>query len=125
MIAMFIITPIPYIKPKIGESIKVSPFPSLINRITSLFKREKEEKAENIENSVTSLQLYEKQPEQLLDKDELEAISNIKFLNSSEETLIEKDDNNSLSYISLSSSIYSSFLFSLLNRLFIKSILNF
>ncbi len=68
--------------------------PSLINRITSLFKREKEEKAENIENSVTSLQLYEKQPEQLLDKDELEAISNIKFLNSSEETLIEKDDNN-------------------------------
>lgn len=68
--------------------------PSLIKRITSLFKREKEEKAENIENSVTSLQLYEKQPEQLLDKDELEAISNIKFLNSSEETLIEKDDNN-------------------------------
>ncbi len=67
--------------------------PSLIKRITSLFKREKEEKAENIENSVT-LQLYEKQPEQLLDKDELEAISNIKFLNSSEETLIEKDDNN-------------------------------
>ncbi len=68
--------------------------PSLIKRIASLFKREKEEKAENIENSVTSLQLYEKQPEQLLDKDELEAISNIKFLNSSEETLIEKDDNN-------------------------------
>ncbi len=68
--------------------------PSLIKRITSLLKREKEEKAENIENSVTSLQLYEKQPEQLLDKDELEAISNIKFLNSSEETLIEKDDNN-------------------------------
>ena len=68
--------------------------PSLIKRITSLFKREKEEKAENIENSVTSLQLYEKQPDQLLDKDELEAISNIKFLNSSEETLIEKDDNN-------------------------------
>lgn len=68
--------------------------PSLIKRITSLFKREKEEKAENIEKPVTSLQLYEKQPEQLLDKDELEAISNIKFLNSSEETLIEKDDNN-------------------------------
>lgn len=69
--------------------------PSLIERIKSLFKREKqEEKAEKVEKPVTSLQLYEKQPEKLLDKDELEAISSIKFLNSSEEHLAEKDDDN-------------------------------
>lgn len=69
--------------------------PSLIERIKSLFKREKqEEKAEKVEKPVTSLQLYEKQPEKLLDKDELEAISSIKFLNSSEEHLTEKDDDN-------------------------------
>lgn len=69
--------------------------PSLIERIKALFKREKqEEKAEKVEKPVTSLQLYEKQPEKLLDKDELEAISNIKFLNSSEEHLAEKDDDN-------------------------------
>lgn len=69
--------------------------PSLIEKIKSLFKREKqEEKAEKVEKPVTSLQLYEKQPEKLLDKDELEAISSIKFLNSSEEHLAEKDEDN-------------------------------
>lgn len=69
--------------------------PSLIERIKSLFKREKqEEKEEEAEKPVTSLQLYEKQPEKLLDKDELEAISSIKFLNSSEEHLAAKDDDN-------------------------------
>lgn len=69
--------------------------PSLIERIKSLFKREKqEEKAESAEKPVTTLQLYEKQPEKLLDEDELEAISSIKFLNSSEEHLAEKDDDN-------------------------------
>ncbi len=69
--------------------------PSLIERIKSLFKREKqEEKAESAEKPVTTLQLYEKQPEKLLDRDELEAISSIKFLNSSEEHLAEKDDGN-------------------------------
>lgn len=69
--------------------------PSLIERIKSLFKREKqEEKAESAEKPVTTLQIYEKQPEKLLDRDELEAISSIKFLNSSEEHLAEKDDDN-------------------------------
>ncbi len=69
--------------------------PSLIERIKSLFKRERqEEKAESAEKPVTTLQLYEKQPEKLLDRDELEAISSIKFLNSSEEHLAEKDDDN-------------------------------
>ena len=69
--------------------------PSLIERIKSLFKREKqEEKAESAEKPVTTLQLYEKQPEKLLDRDELEAISSIKLLNSSEENLAEKDDGN-------------------------------
>ncbi len=65
---------------------------SLIERIKSLFKKEKKEERE--ENQITSLQLYEQQPEKLLDKDELEAISSIKFLNSSEDHSSEKDDDN-------------------------------
>lgn len=69
--------------------------PSLIERIKSLFKKQKqEEQVESAANPVTTLQLYEKQPEKLLDKDELEAISSIKFLNSSEEYSVEKDDDN-------------------------------
>ena len=69
--------------------------PSLIERIKLFFKREKQaEKEEVAEKPVTSLQLYEKQPEKLLDKDELEAISSIKFLNSSEDHSSEKDDDN-------------------------------
>lgn len=69
--------------------------PSLIERIKLFFKREKQaEKEEVAEKPVTSLQLYEKQPEKLLDKDELEAISSIKFLNSSEEHLSAKNDDN-------------------------------
>lgn len=69
--------------------------PSLIERIKSLFKKQKqEEHVESAVNPVTSLQLYEKQPEKLLDKDELEAISSIKFLNSSEEYSVEKNDDN-------------------------------
>lgn len=69
--------------------------PSLIEKIKSLFKKvKKEESVANKENQITSLQLYEKQPEKLLDKDELEAISSIKFLNSSEEHTAEKDDDN-------------------------------
>lgn len=69
--------------------------PSLIERIKSLFKKQKqEEQVESAANTVTTLQLYEKQPEKLLDKDELEAISSIKFLNSSEEYSVEKDDDN-------------------------------
>ena len=69
--------------------------PSLIERIKSLFKKQKqEEHVESAANPVTTLQLYEKQPEKLLDKDELEAISSIKFLNSSEEYSVEKNDDN-------------------------------
>lgn len=67
--------------------------PSILDRIKSLFRRENKEKnKEDTQKHVTALQLYEKQPEKLLDKDELEAISNIKFLNSSEEHLADKDD---------------------------------
>lgn len=69
--------------------------PSLIERIKSLFKKQKQEElAEIAVKPVTTLQLYERQPEKLLDKDELEAISSIKFLNSSEEYLAEKDNDN-------------------------------
>lgn len=69
--------------------------PSLIERMKSLFKKQKQEElAEIAVKPVTTLQLYERQPEKLLDKDELEAISSIKFLNSSEEYLAEKDNDN-------------------------------
>ena len=71
--------------------------PSLMEKIKSFFKSKKhEEKQSGSEKPVTSLQLYEKQPEQLLDKDELEAISNIKFLNSSEEHLSDKVDEGNI-----------------------------
>lgn len=59
----------------------------------NIFKRKRIE-----EKQVTALELYEKQPEKLLDKDELEAISSIKFLNAGEEHL-SKDEVREESHI--------------------------
>lgn len=69
--------------------------PSYIERVQSFFlNSKKDNNEENEPNNITSLQLYEKQPEKLLDKDELEAISNIKFINSAEENLSEQSNEN-------------------------------
>lgn len=60
---------------------------TVTEKIKSFFTTPKDE-----ETQITSLQVYEKQPEKLLDKDELEAISNIKFINTSEDNFINKEN---------------------------------
>ncbi|HIZ88597.1 MAG TPA: DNA translocase FtsK [Candidatus Mucispirillum faecigallinarum] len=69
----------------------------IIERIRAFFQNIFKSK-KNEEKQVTALELYEKQPEKLLDKDELEAISSIKFLNAGEEHL-SKDEVSEESHI--------------------------